>query len=76
MWRSDSLLEALRALDECEKSISAADLVNMMGGENLEHEIADFPTLDKRMLRLGTTIEIYRLSEGESFFAPPSEDTR
>jgi uncharacterized cupin superfamily protein len=55
---------------------SDADLVYMMGGENLEHEIADFPTLDKRMLRLGGRIEIYRLSEGESFFAPLSEDTK
>ena len=44
------------------------DLVYMMGGENLEHEIADFPTLDKRMLRLGGTIEIYRLSDGKPLF--------
>jgi hypothetical protein len=32
--------------------------------------------LDKRMLRLGGRIEIHRLSEGESFFAPLSEVTK
>jgi uncharacterized cupin superfamily protein len=44
------------------------DLVYMMGGENKEHEIADFPTLGKRMLRLGENIEIYELTDGKPFF--------
>ena len=44
------------------------ELVYMMGGENKEHEIADFPTLGKRMLRLGEKIEIYELSDAKPFF--------
>jgi len=43
------------------------ELVYMMGGENLEHEIADFPTLGKRMIRTGKSIEIYNLADGEPF---------
>ncbi len=46
------------------------ELVYMMGGENKEHEIADFPTLGKRMLRLGEKIEIYDLADGKPFFEP------
>ena len=46
------------------------DLVYMMGGENQEHEIADFPTLGKRMVRLGDSIEIYGLSDGKPFIEP------
>ena len=36
-----------------------------MGGENLEYEVADFPRLGKRMLRLGETIEIFALDDAE-----------
>lgn len=43
------------------------ELVYMMGGENLEHEIADFPTLGKRMIRLGPKVEIYNLADGKPF---------
>lgn len=43
------------------------ELVYLMGGENLEFEIADFPTLDKRMIRRGSAIEIYKLSDGQPF---------
>ena len=43
------------------------DLVYLMGGENREFEIADFPTLDKRMVRRGSETEIYRLSDGKAF---------
>lgn len=43
------------------------ELVYMMGGENLEHEIADFPTLGKRMIKTGKSIEIYNLADGEPF---------
>jgi uncharacterized cupin superfamily protein len=41
------------------------DLVYLMGGENLENEIADFPKLDKRMLRLGSKVEVYKLSDAK-----------
>lgn len=48
------------------------ELVYMMGGENRKYEIADFPELGKRMLRLGSEIEIYELSEGKPFFESES----
>lgn len=43
------------------------DLVYLMGGENLESEVADFPALDRRMVRTGDKIKVYRLSEGKDF---------
>ena len=43
------------------------ELVYMMGGENRDFEVADFPTLDKRMIRRGSDIEIYKLSDGKPF---------
>ncbi|MUL39413.1 cupin domain-containing protein [Gloeocapsopsis dulcis] len=45
------------------------DLVYLMGGENLEVEIADFPNLEKRMLRHGDTVEIYDFSDAKTFGA-------
>ncbi|MEQ8963557.1 MAG: cupin domain-containing protein [Coleofasciculus sp. C2-GNP5-27] len=42
------------------------DLVYLMGGENLDIEIAEFPKLGKRMLRRGNTIEIYDCSDAKS----------
>ena len=39
------------------------DLVYLMGGENLGTEIADFPKMDKRMLRHGGSVEVYNLSD-------------
>ncbi|MEE8118329.1 MAG: cupin domain-containing protein [Gammaproteobacteria bacterium] len=44
------------------------ELVYMMGGENLEHEIADFPTLGRRMVRMGDEVETYNLSDGKPLF--------
>lgn len=44
------------------------ELVYLMGGENLSEEIADFPTLDRRMVKLGSELTIYRLSDGKPFF--------
>lgn len=44
-----------------------AELVYLMGGENLQHEIADFPTFGKRMVRLGNVVEIYNLADGKPF---------
>ena len=46
------------------------DLVCLMGGEHTEFEIADFPDLDKRMIRRGSDIEIYKLSDGKPFNTP------
>ncbi|MEM7066160.1 MAG: cupin domain-containing protein [Cyanobacteria bacterium P01_B01_bin.77] len=49
------------------------DLVYLMGGENLDIEIADFPRLGKRMLRLGDKVEIYNMSDAQSFSSGNSE---
>ncbi len=50
----------------------AEDLVYLMGGEHRQFEIADFPTLDRRMVRRGSEIEIYNLSDGRPFDVPDS----
>ncbi len=42
------------------------DLVYLMGGESLEHEVADFPRLGKRMIRMGKEVQIYDLADGKS----------
>ena len=46
------------------------DLVYLVGGENLDVEISDFPRLGKRMLRRGQDVEIYDTSDTQSFGAP------
>src|SRR3954464_8295521 len=43
------------------------DLVYLVGGENLDVEIADFPRLGKRMLRRGQDVEVYEMSDAKSF---------
>jgi uncharacterized cupin superfamily protein len=43
------------------------DLVYLMGGENLDHEVADFPKLGKRMVRRPNGIEVYDLADGKPF---------
>ncbi len=46
------------------------ELVYLVGGENLDVEISDFPRLGKRMLRRGQDVEIYDTSDAQSFGAP------
>ena len=48
------------------------DLVYLMGGENRDIEIADFPDLGKRMLRRGKELEIHDLGNAAQF-GPLSE---
>jgi len=43
------------------------NLVYLVGGENLDVEIADFPRLGKRMLRREQDIDIYEISDARSF---------
>ena len=52
------------------RNSSGEDLVYLMGGENLDVEIADFPHLGKRMLRRGGDVEIYDTSDAQSFGNP------
>ncbi len=46
------------------------DLVYLVGGENLDVEISDFPRLGKRMLRREQDVEIYDTSDAQSFGSP------
>lgn len=41
------------------------DLVYLMGGENRETEIADFPRLGKRMVKTGGEVTVYDLAAGK-----------
>jgi uncharacterized cupin superfamily protein len=43
------------------------DLVYLMGGENREFEVADFPRLGKRMVKSGEKFEVYDLSSVKPF---------
>jgi uncharacterized cupin superfamily protein len=43
------------------------DLFYLVGGENLDVEVADFPRLGKRMLKCGQDVEVYEASDARSF---------
>ncbi|WP_330203671.1 cupin domain-containing protein [Cyanobacterium sp. DS4] len=49
------------------RNIGDEDLVYLVGGENLEVEVAEFPHLKKRMLRRGDSVEIYDTSDAKPF---------
>jgi uncharacterized cupin superfamily protein len=46
---------------------SREELVYLMGGESHRNEVADFPLLDRRMVKLDGKVTIYRLSDGNPF---------
>jgi len=43
------------------------DLVYLAGGENREFEVAEFPTLGKRMVRMGQQVDIYDADDAKAF---------
>jgi uncharacterized cupin superfamily protein len=43
------------------------ELVYLMGGENREFEVADFPRLGKRMVKSGEKFEVYDVSNAKPF---------
>jgi uncharacterized cupin superfamily protein len=43
------------------------ELVYLMGGENREFDIADFPRLGKRIVKSGEKIEVYDISSAKPF---------
>ncbi len=49
------------------KNTGAEDLVYLAGGENREFEVADFPTLGKRMVRMGQQVDIYDVGDAQAF---------
>ena len=49
------------------------ELVYLMGGESREAEVADYPRLNKRMVRCGDRATVYDLDGGEPFPYPGIE---
>jgi uncharacterized cupin superfamily protein len=43
------------------------ELVYLMGGENLDFEIEDFPSVGKRMIRQGSKVDIYNITDAKPF---------
>jgi uncharacterized cupin superfamily protein len=43
------------------------ELIYLMGGENREHDVADFPELGKRMFRHRGGVEIFDLADAKPF---------
>jgi uncharacterized cupin superfamily protein len=52
------------------------ELAYLMGGENREIDVADFPDLGKRMFRHQKGVEVFDLEDGEPFgpLAPDGDD--
>ena len=44
------------------------DLVYLTGGENREYEVADFPTLGKRIIRRGNQLDVYDAKDAQPFW--------
>lgn len=49
------------------RNTGSEDLVYLMGGENCEVEIASFPRLGKKMVRVGASVEIYDAADAKPF---------
>jgi uncharacterized cupin superfamily protein len=47
------------------KNVGSEDLVYLCGGENREFEVADFPGLGKRMIRIGGDLQIYDVDDAK-----------
>ena len=45
------------------------DLVYLAGGEHREFEVAEFPLLGKRMVRMGEQVDIYDMDDAKTFGA-------
>ena len=50
------------------------ELVYLMGGENLDIEIAEVPRLGRRLIRTETKVEIYDLADARDFSSLPVQD--
>ena len=49
------------------RNTGTEDLVYLSGGENREFEVADFPGLGKRMVRMGNHVDIYDAEDAQPF---------
>ena len=52
------------------------DLVYLTGGEKGQFEIADFPTVGKRLVRAGNEVKLYPLEAGEPLFSRDPGENR
>jgi uncharacterized cupin superfamily protein len=49
------------------RNTGTEDLVYLAGGENREFEVAEFPELGKRMVRMGQQVDIYDADDAKAF---------
>jgi uncharacterized cupin superfamily protein len=49
------------------RNTGAEDLVYLAGGENREFEVAEFPSLGKRMVKMGQQVDIYDADDAKAF---------
>ncbi|HEU4590372.1 MAG TPA: cupin domain-containing protein [Steroidobacteraceae bacterium] len=49
------------------RNTGAEDLVYLSGGENREFEVAEFPTLKRRMVRMGEQVDVYDADDARAF---------
>ena len=49
------------------RSTGPEDLVYLAGGENRDFEIAEFPTLGRRMVRSGQQVDVYDVDDAKAF---------
>ncbi len=57
------------------RNTGSVDVVYLMGGDDREVEIVDFPRLGRRMIRRGATVEIVDLSDLRPFVPSSSRKT-
>jgi uncharacterized cupin superfamily protein len=51
------------------RNTGAEDLVYLAGGEHREFDVAEFPTLGKRMVRMGEQVDVYDIDDARAFGA-------
>lgn len=49
------------------RNTGSEDLVYLAGGEHREFEVAEFPTLGRRMVRMGEQLDIYEVDDAQPF---------
>ena len=49
------------------RNTGGEDLVYLMGGERLDSEVATFPKLGRKMVRVGDEVEIYDMADARPF---------
>jgi len=49
------------------RNTGTEDLVYLAGGENREFDVAEFPTLNKRMVRIGQQVDVYDADDAKGF---------